>query len=62
MPVSCLIGQPLANDAAKRGFGALLVINAKRDPLIIPEIELREIAMKMLFGTVLIDAFHDALG
>ena len=41
-----LIGQPLANDAAKRGFGALLVINAERDALIISEIELREIAVK----------------
>ena len=56
--ISSLIRESLANDAPKHALGAPLVINAKRDALIIPEIELGKIAVKMALRTVLIDALH----
>ena len=56
LPISRLIGKALANNTAKRGFSALHIFDAKGAALIIPEIELRKIAMKVTLGAVLIDA------
>ena len=61
LPISRLIGEPLADDTPKHTVGASLVIDAVGNALIIPEIELREIAVKMFLSTVLIDALHSAL-
>ena len=59
--ISRLISQPLADDAFERAISALSVVDAEFDTVRISEIELREIAVKMLFAAVLIDALHAAL-
>ena len=50
-----------ANDTAQRTLGASYVVYVKGYPLIIPEIELREIAVKVLLAAVLVDAAHPSL-
>ena len=60
LPISRSIGQPLANDTTKGALGPLSIVYTKRDPLIIPEIELRKIAVQMPLGAMLIDALHAA--
>lgn len=59
--VSCLIGEPLADDAGQDLIGAALIVHAQRHTMIVPEIELRKIAMQVLFGAMLISAAHAAL-
>ena len=59
--MSCLIGQATPNDALKQTFGAFAIVDLQRSPIVIPEIELREIAVKMLLGAMLVDALHAAL-
>ena len=54
------IGQTLANDALSQLVGALSVIHAKRNAVVMTEIELRQIAMQMLLGAMLIGAEHAA--
>ena len=55
------IGQPLSNDALQRRLGPLDVAAAQRDPVIVPKIELGNVAMQVLLGAMLIDALHAAL-
>src|SRR5882762_3064679 len=55
------IGQPAADCTFDRPFGALGIINAKGDPVGIPEIILAQITRQMLFGTVLVNPDHAAL-
>src|SRR3546814_16225141 len=40
--------------------GALAIIHAVRDPVVIPELIFRQIAMQMLFTAMLIDDLHAA--
>ena len=42
------IGQPLADDTGKRPIGAHGIVSSKPDPVVIPEIELRKVAMQVL--------------
>jgi hypothetical protein len=42
-------------------LGAGNIINAKRNAIAVPEIELRQIWVQMFLGAMLIDAFHAAL-
>jgi hypothetical protein len=55
------IGETLANNALERLVRPLHVVHAECDPVVVPEIELGEIAMQMLLAAVLIDAGHPAL-
>jgi hypothetical protein len=59
--LSRFIGQPLAFDANDRAVGASHVMIAGFDPVRVTEIELGEIAMKMLLAAMLIDADHPTL-
>ena len=61
LPISRSIGKPPANDTAKGLLCPLGIAHAKRDPLIIPEIILSEIAVKVLLSAMLVDALHAAL-
>ena len=61
LPISRLIGQTLANDAADGFDGPLEILDAEGAALIIPEIELGEVTMKVFLGAMLIDALHAAL-
>src|SRR4051794_22826362 len=60
-PMSRSIGEALPNDASQHAIGALYVINTKRDPLVVAEIELREIPFQMLFADVVVHADDAAL-
>jgi len=44
----------------QRDVGAHGIVNAKPDAIVVPEIKLRKIAVQMLFGTMLVNAFHAA--
>ena len=55
------ICEALADDATDRTFGALLIIDAEPNAVVIAEIELRQITVKVLLRTVLVDALHAAL-
>jgi hypothetical protein len=44
----------------QRDVGAHGIINAEPNAIVVPEIKLRKVAMQMLFGTMLVDAFHAA--
>jgi len=59
--MSCLIGKPLADDTAKDLFGSLLILAVNGNAVIIAEIELRQIALQMPFGAMLIGTLHAAL-
>jgi hypothetical protein len=56
-----MIGQALAVRAFDRRQRPVNVAAPPRDPVIVSEIKFREIAVQMLLGAVLIDAFHAAL-
>jgi hypothetical protein len=56
-----LVGETLSNDTLKSKIGPRNVMYAKLDTIAILEIEFREIAVKMLLGTVLVNALHAAL-
>jgi hypothetical protein len=58
---SRFIGEPLPFDAQQRALGAGGVINPKLDAIGVAKIELREIAVKVLFAAVLINPDHAAL-
>jgi hypothetical protein len=55
------IGQTLAGETAKGLAATLPIIAAVRDPVVVAELELRDIPMQMLLGAMLIDALHAAL-
>jgi hypothetical protein len=54
------IGQSLANDALSQLLGAVTVVNAKRNAVVIAEIEFRQITVQVLFAAILIGAAHTA--
>ena len=56
-----MIGEPLALAATYRRDGPIRIIVAKRHAVIVTKIELREIAVQVLFLAVLINAPHAAL-
>src|SRR6185312_10563823 len=58
---SRFISQTLAYDAAKDRVGALSIVHAKGYALIVAEVKFREVAVKVLFGAMLIGAAHAAL-
>ena len=47
---SCLIGEPLALDASESNFGTSTVINSQLDPIVVAEIELRQIPPQLDFA------------
>jgi hypothetical protein len=55
------IREPLPFDSVECPNRPLLVVNAKRNARVVPEIELRQIPVQMLFGAMLVDAMHAAL-
>jgi hypothetical protein len=60
-PTSRSIGEPLADDSAQCPVRAFQVINAKRGPVAVPEIEFGEVPVKMFLADVLIDPIDAAL-
>jgi hypothetical protein len=42
-----LIRQPLARDALQGFFGASIVINAKGNAMVVPEVKFRKVAVQM---------------
>jgi hypothetical protein len=59
--ISSLIGEALSRRAGDRARRALCVANAQLDAVRMPEIKLSDVAVQMLFTTMLINAFHAAL-
>src|SRR6266404_1588626 len=55
------VGQPLADDAPHRILDALFIVDAERHPVVVPKIELREIALQMPLVAVLVHANHAAV-
>src|ERR1035438_8928856 len=55
------IGEPFPDNTLQRALGALGVIYAEFDAIAMAEIELCDIAMQMLLGAMLVNAFHAAL-
>lgn len=58
--VRCNVGQTLADDAAQRRNGTVTVVAAKRLAIVIPKLELCQIAMQVRLAAMLIDALHAA--
>ena len=61
-PTNCLIGEPLADHTPERHSGAAFVIHAKGNPVVIAEVVFAEIAVQVLFLTVLCPALTEHLG
>src|ERR1700674_1665836 len=59
--ISLPVGKPLADDTLQCAFGALHVIYSQFDPVAISESELPQSPVKVLLGTVLVDADHASL-
>jgi len=55
------VHEPLSDHAGQRTACPRLIANIKRDPVIVPEIELGKIAVQVPLATVPIDALHAAL-
>lgn len=55
------IGQPLALGALDHFGGPAFVVNADGNPVVVAKIELRQIAVQVLFLAVLVGATHPAL-
>src|SRR5205809_429840 len=55
------IGEPLAFRSQQSRFGARIVIRAKRDSVVVAELELRHVTMQVLLVAMLINALHPAL-
>ena len=60
-PMSRSIGQPLANDTTQCTGCTLYIIHPERNPLVVAEIELREITLQVLLADVMIDTVYTAL-
>src|SRR5579884_2239950 len=58
---SCLIGEATSYDTREKAVCAILVIATQCDPVAVSELELRQIAVKVLLGAMLINALHAAL-
>jgi hypothetical protein len=59
--VSCLIGKALALGTFQRTIRAGVVIAAKRNPVVIPEVKFGQIPVQMGFRNVLVNAVNAAL-
>ena len=55
------IGRALANDALGEFVGALGMVGAKSDTVVMAEVKFREIAMQILLGEILVGPAHAAL-
>ena len=53
------VGQPLADDAQQRPVRPLGVVDAQRDPVVEPEVELGEVAVEMLLVAMLLERIAD---
>lgn len=58
---SRFICEPFAHHATKENLGPLEVLDTVRLAVVVSEVELRDIAVKVIVGAVLIDALHSAL-
>jgi hypothetical protein len=56
-----LIGEPLAFHALQKTLCAVLIVYAKRDAVVIAEVEFSKVAVQVIVSAVLIDALHAAL-
>lgn len=56
-----MIRKAATHDAPQRLPGALAVVNAIGDAVVVAELELGNVAVKVLLATVLIDTLHPAL-
>jgi hypothetical protein len=54
------IGEPFPDDTTDRAIGPPDIVNAQRDPIVMPEIELGEVTVKVLLAHVLIDPINPA--
>lgn len=54
------IGEALSGDVGSQFFGAILVADAERYAVVVAEIELCEIAVQVLLGTMLVRPAHAA--
>lgn len=54
----CNVGQPLAEDSLHRLGGSIIVIETKLFAIVIAELELRQIAVKVIFAAVMIHALE----
>jgi hypothetical protein len=57
---SCFIGEPFTLGTNDRAIGAFQIIDAKRDAMIVPEIEFGRVAMQVRFADVEIAAVNPA--
>ena len=55
------IGEPLPDDTLQRALGAFGIIYAELDAIAMAKIEFSHIAVQVLLGAMLINAFHAAL-
>jgi hypothetical protein len=55
-PVNCSIGEPLSDNTLDDLVGTRRIVNAKRNPLVVAEIELGEIAVQVLLADMVIGA------
>ena len=53
-----LIGEALADDAAKQTIGSLGIVHPTRNTVVIAELELGKVAVKVLFAAELIDTLQ----
>ena len=59
--VSPPVGEALADDARERPFRALAVVDSEGDAVVVPEIELGEVAVQVLLAAMLANALHAPL-
>lgn len=59
--MSRFVSEPLPDYPFQEFFSPRGVVGSLSTPMIVPEIELRKIAVKMLFFAVLVHAFHASL-
>src|SRR5258708_39956759 len=58
--MSCSIGEPLAFDSFQCAIGALFIVDPKRDPVVVSEIELGSVPMQVSLADVEITAVNPA--
>ena len=61
MEVRLYVGKALAADASEPLSGAGAVVDAVREEVVMPELELGQIPVQVLLTAMLIDALHAAL-
>ena len=55
------VSQPLANSTFERPVGPIRIVHAQLHPVVVPKVELREVAVQVLLAAVLVGALHAAL-